>query len=81
MWKVGFIEIPQGSETVRVRYQAKVYAEGSKYGIHGGRISKLWASINGETVLNYDRGWDVRPATEIAKKAMELIMAKIEKED
>ncbi len=81
MWKFGLIEIPQGSKNVRVRYEAKVFEEGSKFGIEGGRISKLWASINGETILNYDRGWDVRPATEIAKKAMELILAKIEKED
>lgn len=40
-------------------YQAKVYAEGSRFGIHGGKISKLWMHKNGKTIVNYDRGWDV----------------------
>ena len=61
MWKFGLIEIPQGSKNVRVRYEAKVFEEGSKFGIEGGRISKLWASINGETILNYDHFLDPHP--------------------
>lgn len=80
MWRFGFVKIQQGSETVKVQYEAKVYEEGSQFGIDGGRISKLWASVNGETIINYDRGWDIVPATEIAKKALELIVAKYDKE-
>ena len=47
------------------RFQAKVFDEGSKYGIDGGRVSKLFvwdASIGfGSCIVCYDRGWDVRP--------------------
>jgi hypothetical protein len=38
-------------------FQAKVYDEGSDFGIDDGRVSKL--SISG--VCNYDRGWDEQP--------------------
>lgn len=42
----------------------KRYDEGSNYGIGGGRISKLQIKDeNGRTVVNYDRGWDIRPQT------------------
>ena len=40
----------------------KAYEEGSAYGIDEGRISKLLITIGGETVANYDRGWDIKPA-------------------
>lgn len=53
MWKQGNIK---GYE-----YQVKQYDEGSVYGIDEGRISKLWISKNGKTVVNYDRGWDIEP--------------------
>ena len=39
----------------------KAYDEGSVYGIDEGRISKLRITIDGETVVNYDRGWDIEP--------------------
>lgn len=40
--------------------QVLAFGEGSEYGIHEGRISKLWIKDNatGQTVCNYDRGWD-----------------------
>jgi hypothetical protein len=38
-------------------FQAKIYDEGSHFGIDDGRVSKL--SISG--VCNYDRGWDSQP--------------------
>ena len=42
-------------------FWVKSYKRGSVYGINGGRISKLTIKINGATVANYDRGWDVEP--------------------
>lgn len=43
------------------KYWAKVYEEGSIYGIDEGRISKLEVRKDGKTVTNYDRGWDILP--------------------
>lgn len=43
------------------RFQAKLFVYPSDYGINNGRVSKL--SIQNidtkETVINYDRGWDI----------------------
>ena len=50
----------------RFEYQAKVYDEGSMFGIGGGPVSKLiikpanmpsWQYA----ICSYDRGWDVMP--------------------
>ncbi len=40
---------------------AKVYDEPSEYGINNGRVSKLEIRKNNRAVLNYDRGWDIKP--------------------
>ena len=46
-------------------FSAKVYPEGSDYGIGGGKISKLEIrKANGETLLSYDRGWAKGPSGE-----------------
>lgn len=60
-WREGTIGIPTDECTKRFHYQAKVYETGSEFGIDGGRISKLWVEMDGFTVINYDRGWDVEP--------------------
>jgi hypothetical protein len=39
-------------------FEAKVYDEGSEYGIYGGRVSKLAIWEDGDMIINYDRGWD-----------------------
>ena len=58
-WIIGNITI--NNETYRVN--AKVFLEDSEYGINGGPVSKLWVSdSNKDTIINYDRGWDVEPA-------------------
>jgi len=64
MWETGIIHVGD----VAVKYEAKVFEEGSQYGIDGGRISRLWMAIDGEEIINYDRGWDMRPETEIAER-------------
>lgn len=66
--------------TVRVndeKYTAwiKHYEEGSRFGIDGGRISKLQIKdMNDKTVVNYDRGWDIRPETAEQAAAVETIL-------
>ena len=61
VWIVGDVQI--NGETYRVN--AKVFQEGSEFGIDKGPVSKLWVSdSNGNTVINYDRGWDIKPTEE-----------------
>lgn len=77
LWKEGTIGIPQPDGTLKVaRFWVKSYDEGSEYGIDEGRISKLTIKINGETVVNYDRGWDVYPDEndEATMTAYEIIL-------
>lgn len=58
-------------------YEAKVYDVGSRYGIKGGRISKLFIKerLSQKPVLHYDRGWDIRPKTAVAKALISTILA------
>ncbi len=56
-------------------YWVKHYEEPSeKYGINGGRISKLTLKRNGEIVYNYDRGVDIEPADEYTELALAVIL-------
>lgn len=58
-------------------FDAKVYDRGSKFGIKGGRISKLTIRRSGVgLVANYDRGWDVKPRLLDlrTKQALKLIL-------
>ncbi len=64
MWHEGTIGIPmtgEGKATKIAHFWVKVYDEGSEYGIENGRISKMMVKIDGKTVINYDRGWDIEP--------------------
>ena len=72
MWSKGIIEI-DGTE---ISYEVKHFEEGSDFGIDGGRISKLECRVNGETILHYERGWNKKPKTEMAKKAYEILKKK-----
>jgi len=56
------------------RYLMKVYDEPSRYGIDGGRISKLTITRYGETVCNYDREWDREPVDEDTAKALAILL-------
>lgn len=55
-------------------YWYKQYDTPSEYGIDGGRISKLTIKRDGDTVCNYDRGWDIRPADTESLMALEVIL-------
>ena len=55
-------------------YCLKVYRSPSKFGINGGKISKLEIWKNDLLVVRYDRGWDKKPSTqELAILVNELI--------
>ena len=72
MWNKGKIEI-DGTE---VTYEVKHFEEGSEFGIAGGRISKLLCKAKGEIILHYERGWNKKPKTELADKALKILMKK-----
>ena len=72
MWSKGSIKI----ESTEVQYWVKHYEEGSEFGIDGGRISKLECRAHGKTILNYDRGWDMEPETELGYQAYAILIAK-----
>lgn len=77
LWKEGTIGIPvKGGETKIAHFWAKVYDEGSEYGINEGRISKLTVEIDGVKVINYDRGWDIEPDedNEAAQIALAILL-------
>jgi len=67
-------------------FQAKVFDNGSKFGINHGRISKLtvWKNELGRRdsdrviIANYDRGWDVQPTDETAKDVLQRIVTGLE---
>ena len=48
-----------------ITFCAKVFAEGSPFGIDGGKISKLEIRLGNEVLCSYDRGWDIEPSTEV----------------
>ena len=58
----------------KYRIQMVRFDEPSIYGIRKGRISKLWVhGADGTAVINYDRGWDIRPATDEGKAILAAI--------
>lgn len=55
------------------RFDALVFpehAENPDYELGDSRISKLWVQLLADetTVVNFDRGWDVRPADAVARR-------------
>ncbi len=76
MWKQGAIGVKdENGRMVSVSYWIKHYEEPSeKYGISGGRISKLMLKQNGRVVYNYDRGEDVETQTPEAEKALAILI-------
>lgn len=59
---------------------SKLFDEGSVFGIDEGRVSKLMirdASINdfwNSCIVNYDRGWDIKPSTDEHNAIFEAVM-------
>ena len=76
MWKEGVIGIPvKGGEDIKAHYWVKQIEEPDEsWGINGGRIIKLQIKVDGKTVVNYDRGWDIEPKTEQEKVATYILL-------
>jgi len=74
MWKTNKVTIETAEGAFTYKYWAKVYDEGSIYGIDEGRISKLTV-IDSETrtVMNYDRGWDLEPKNLMEQAVLQAI--------
>ena len=68
------------------QFHAKVYDVGSKFGISGGRVSKLNIYCLDETrgnsqkilIANYDRGWDVYPKTKTHREMLRKILNRLQ---
>ena len=70
MWKEGTIKIQNSV----FHYWVKVYDEPSRFGIDGGRISKLMLKRKNEIVCNYDRGWDIKPVDRDTESALLILL-------
>ena len=75
MWKSGLLNI----DGVVYEWDAKVFDEGSRFGIDGGRVSKLEIRTydkheKPKLICNYDRGWDIRPQNETDQKATDAVL-------
>lgn len=57
-------------------FNMKNFIEKSKYGINKGCISKLLIidNANHKLLVNYDRGWDVKPNSENVKKVYRALL-------
>jgi len=77
--KPGFTKWVKGENWVsgkigKYTFEAKLFDEGSTYGIKNGRVSKLSIYDNAvrlekqdffaACIVNYDRGWDIKPKGE-----------------
>jgi len=62
--------------TPKYNIQIKFFDKGSRFGIKGGRIFTLNIRAKGETedLVNYDRGWDVKPGTPELKTLVDKIV-------
>ena len=74
MWHEGAILIPTKEGKTVVHYWAKVYDEGSQFGIEDGRISMLMLKAHGKVIYNFDRGEDIPPQNEAAEIALAILM-------
>ena len=57
-------------------FWVKRHEEGSEFGIDGGRISKLTITYEGtgREVVNYERGWGIKPKTKAAQAAFDWVL-------
>lgn len=74
----GWVQGTASDETAIYEFCAKVYDEKSEFGINGGRVSKLGIRYRSTPIVNYDRGWDLRP-DKSCKPIYKAIMAELKK--
>ncbi|HFU4194620.1 TPA: hypothetical protein ACGO8O_002448 [Streptococcus suis] len=70
MWTEGRIDY-QGQ---KVDYIAKVSAQPSEVGIDLGCVFKLDIEVAEETIVSYDRGWEIYPETEEGESILEAVL-------
>ena len=58
-------------------FQAKLFDEGSHFGIGHGKVSKLEIRQNGVPIVSYDRGWSQKPSNQV-RPAYDAIMHLLE---
>lgn len=57
------------------RVVAKVFSEPSVLGIRRGRVSKLEIRTStGKLVVNYNRGWDIRPRNQTHRNLVNQVL-------
>ena len=61
-----------------ITFEAKVFDKPSTFGIDDGRVSKLGIRDGSKWLVNYDRGWDVKPETPEHQALYTAIMAKLD---
>ena len=61
-------------------FQALLFDEGSEFGINEGRVSKLWVRDEArmQTIMNYERGWDIRPRAAAERRLLEALLEYLE---
>lgn len=71
-WATGYIGVGDNCYEVQMKY----FDKPSRFGIKGGRVSKLWVADEDtkEEILSYDRGWDVRPQDPESKAILKAIL-------
>ena len=62
----------QGVANDGLSFNAKVFDTGSVHGIDNGRVSKLDIRKDGEIIVNFDRGWDVKPNVHRLRKSQQF---------
>jgi hypothetical protein len=70
MWKEGSLKVYNSV----FQYWMKVSDTGSKFGVDGGKVSKLMLKRDGKVVANYDRGWDIKPIDPDTQLAVEILL-------
>ena len=70
MWQEGSLKVYNSI----FHYWMKVFDEPSRFGIDGGKVSKLMLKRDGKIVCNYDRGWDIEPADPDTQLALEILL-------
>lgn len=61
MWETGVLKI----DGIRFSYDVKYFDEPSKFGINGGRISKLCIKCGDDIEAMYDREWVTFPKDDV----------------
>lgn len=76
-WQRGIVTV----DGVEYEYEAKVYDEGSEYGIDGGPVSKLHCHVNGtgwgSELFAYEREWDIMPSETGSEDVFDAVMEAI----